>query len=41
MWRVVEELVVLRWNVGRNKKCKYGGKDVLFITLTSLKYCDK
>ncbi|KAE8891200.1 hypothetical protein PF003_g24632 [Phytophthora fragariae] len=41
LWRVVEEHVVLRWNVGRGKKCKYGGKDVMFMMLTALKHCGK
>ncbi|KAE8983059.1 hypothetical protein PR001_g23198 [Phytophthora rubi] len=38
---VLEEYVVLRWNVGRGKKCKFGGKDVLLMVLASLKHCGK
>lgn len=38
---MIEEYVVLPWNVGRGKKCKFGGKDVLFMVLASLKHCGK
>jgi hypothetical protein len=41
LWRRMESFVALNWNVGRGKKCSYGGKDVLFMLLTSLKHCGK
>ncbi|OWZ02717.1 hypothetical protein PHMEG_00025676, partial [Phytophthora megakarya] len=40
-WQVVEDFVMLRWNVGQGKKCKFGGKDVMFMALASLKHCSK
>ncbi|OWZ06262.1 LOW QUALITY PROTEIN: hypothetical protein PHMEG_00021509 [Phytophthora megakarya] len=40
-WQVVEDFVMLRWNVGRGEKCKFGGKDVIVMALASLKHCSK
>ncbi|OWZ18544.1 hypothetical protein PHMEG_0007338 [Phytophthora megakarya] len=39
LWQLVDDFVVLRWNVGRSKKCKFGDKDALFMALFSLKHC--
>ncbi|OWY99573.1 hypothetical protein PHMEG_00029403 [Phytophthora megakarya] len=41
LWQLVDDFVVLRWNVGRGKKCKFEGKNALFMALFSLKHCGK
>ncbi len=38
LWRVVDGFVSANWNIGRGRKCLYCPRDILFMTLTTIKY---
>ncbi|OWZ17360.1 hypothetical protein PHMEG_0008716 [Phytophthora megakarya] len=40
LWALVESAVTIAWTQGRGRKPSVSGNDVLFITLTVLKYFD-
>ena len=38
LWDLVADHVMSYWNIGRGKRCTYGGKDVLLMMLATLKH---
>ncbi len=38
LWNVIGPFIMEKWNTGRGKKCKFGGKDMLFMTIVVMKH---
>lgn len=41
LWDDLRECIDAKWNKGRGRRCKYGGKDALFMLLVTLKHATK